>query len=709
MINFRQHEKLVIPITGNLIGVVGPNGSGKSNLFNGIQYTLVGDVPGVVKEKLLRWGASSGYSKLILDEGVTIKRDLVTSSAEMVGKTGGRIHGTIAVNNAVKAMYGLDKELSRQAIFARQAEIDSVLFETASKREQAFQKLCGMGQASTIHRQMGEIISAKFKEPPNYDDQLAVAKQKLVADEARLANLNNSIPTIPDGNAIIRLKTLFTAGSALLPKISRLDSLGTEVAEYKNELLTLSIELTRLEADKSVLDIEDLDVQISGARQFLIEVQAYHTAKENLIKARNSTVIQPPETNEAKLESMTAQYAIANQRWIAAKANYASLKSIFDAISGSDISVCPVCHSHIAEPELVKDELKSKLTELTGLTASDKDPKRLNEAIIEARHSIDKYNKSVSSARALMDSAQHEFEKFKEPMDIDPKAILAEIAVLENTKRIAQQNKDTMVTVLSRRKTIEETTAKKQMEYDKLADDISKQASDFWQYNIGSQELKSAILNDVSAAEKAIDEITKAAYERSRIMGNIEELAKSLNVLKTSIAELEKKREAASGFTSVLKTLTMARDWFHYSNGPRTLSASIVNDMTADINSFLDKLEAPFSVVPNTVNGLAFQCLFHDGRASGVNKLPDAEDLSGGQKILLATAFRLASYCMFANQLGMLSLDEPTVYLDDKNITRFCGFLEKVKEVATALNLQIFIATHERSVIPYMDTVIDLT
>ena len=75
----------------------------------------------------------------------------------------------------------------------------------------------------------------------------------------------------------------------------------------------------------------------------------------------------------------------------------------------------------------------------------------------------------------------------------------------------------------------------------------------------------------------------------------------------------------------------------------------------------------------------------------------------------LAVSFRFGSYCMFANKLGLLSLDEPTVYLDDANVGRFCNLLERVKEVAQQMNLQVIIATHERAVMPFMDTVIDLT
>ena len=59
--NWRQHRKLNIEVKGNLIGIVGANGSGKSNLLKGIQYCLVGDVPGLTKDRLTSWGETDGY------------------------------------------------------------------------------------------------------------------------------------------------------------------------------------------------------------------------------------------------------------------------------------------------------------------------------------------------------------------------------------------------------------------------------------------------------------------------------------------------------------------------------------------------------------------------------------------------------------------------------------------------------------------------
>lgn len=104
---------------------------------------------------------------------------------------------------------------------------------------------------------------------------------------------------------------------------------------------------------------------------------------------------------------------------------------------------------------------------------------------------------------------------------------------------------------------------------------------------------------------------------------------------------------------------------------------------------------------------MTVRVLFTDGRATPETP-PTTDVLSGGEQVQLAVAFRLAIYTMFAGKLGLLSLDEPTAYLDDGNVDRFGVLLSQVRQIAKSMRVQVFMATHERSVLPHMDAVVDL-
>ena len=192
------------------------------------------------------------------------------------------------------------------------------------------------------------------------------------------------------------------------------------------------------------------------------------------------------------------------------------------------------------------------------------------------------------------------------------------------------------------------------------------------------------------------------AAEKARLETTEETIRKT----GTFIDDLVAKKELEGKVKAKVDTLKRVRDWFGYREGPRIMSQNVMRDLTACVNSYLDQFCAPF-VVEAEEEGFGFRCRFTDGRAMP-DPLPDASLLSGGQKVSLAIAFRMAIYMCFGGELGLLSLDEPTAYLDDASIGHLGELLEKVGAVARNKGLQILMATHEKAIMPFLDTKIDL-
>lgn len=109
----------------------------------------------------------------------------------------------------------------------------------------------------------------------------------------------------------------------------------------------------------------------------------------------------------------------------------------------------------------------------------------------------------------------------------------------------------------------------------------------------------------------------------------------------------------------------------------------------------------------SAIGHVTVRCVFTDGRVTS-EPPPEATMLSGGQKIALAVAFRFAVYTMFSGKLGLLSLDEPTAYLDDETIARFADLLGKVREIAVNSDLQVLISTHEAQLGPVFDQTVEI-
>ena len=81
-----------------------------------------------------------------------------------------------------------------------------------------------------------------------------------------------------------------------------------------------------------------------------------------------------------------------------------------------------------------------------------------------------------------------------------------------------------------------------------------------------------------------------------------------------------------------------------------------LEDLTERVNETLVEFRAPFRI--KSGDNLEMTANFENGTVSA------AADLSGGQKMVFALAFRLAVSSLFASQTGMLLLDEPTMGLD---------------------------------------------
>ena len=69
--------------------------------------------------------------------------------------------------------------------------------------------------------------------------------------------------------------------------------------------------------------------------------------------------------------------------------------------------------------------------------------------------------------------------------------------------------------------------------------------------------------------------------------------------------------------------------------------------------------------------------------------------MSGGEKVILALAFRIAVNSLFASDLGLLCLDEPTAGLDDDNMQCLEKALARLKDLSSERGLQCIIVTHE--------------
>src|SRR5690606_10312925 len=111
----------------------------------------------------------------------------------------------------------------------------------------------------------------------------------------------------------------------------------------------------------------------------------------------------------------------------------------------------------------------------------------------------------------------------------------------------------------------------------------------------------------------------------------------------------------------------------------------------------LEKFDADFRV--EATDGASFTGHFVDGR------IQRGERFSVGQRVMLATAFRVAVNFVYA-ELGFLALDEPTAFLDADYIRAFEPVLERLRSLSRSRGWQCVLVTHERELAPLFDSVV---
>lgn len=698
-----QYEDLEIDLSGNLVGIVGHNGTGKSNFLNAIHFAFAGEVPGKTKEQIVRWGCKDGFVEVGFEhegrKGKIVRHAPGTQASLEYGEDS--FSGIRAVNAAISDTLKMDKDVFR-LVFVKQAELDSILFDQASRREVTFQKMCGLGEANRMHRALQDLIQKVFAETGgDIEAEIATLESEKAKSETELAETK-----LHSAEAEKKLAELGPASmlEAEIEKYTLASRLLYAIRSGKAQFDANTTELARLETQlKNLGEVVDVSV-VQAARTELEKARAELSRKEALELARakaEETVMQCSMTVETvKAQEVEGYNGIADlERQVEAETKAVAegralanlYKAAIDAFATCPNPVCPVCGGPI--PQSLAGTLSGKLsackTDSSGLDA-------LSRRLSESRRKASELSARLASLVDTISSNQQ---------------------WLAANPGVGKEHIEGSRKYVSDMQAFADGIAEKAATARNLEWQIRKVSSDIGQY----RDNEASYLRQLS--EKGVPEGT--TYEQSELslagwkerladynkvnagymsdMGAIRNLESRIAGIVRSLADAKRRRDNSENREKAYRVLTKVADWLHYSNGPHKLAARVMDDLTTDTNKFLESLGAPFtvSVDPETL-GYVFS--MNDG---SVESQP-ADALSGGQKVLLAVSFRLASYCMFAGKYGLLTLDEPTAYLDEANVSNFCSLLDSIKSTAVSMDLQILISTHERAVLPYMDSVLDI-
>jgi len=187
--------------------------------------------------------------------------------------------------------------------------------------------------------------------------------------------------------------------------------------------------------------------------------------------------------------------------------------------------------------------------------------------------------------------------------------------------------------------------------------------------------------------------------QAAKLDGQLEALRKQASDHEASIQELRNREAGLSKVRATRALMEEARGVLHRDCLPAVAARAFLTSLNQSLAKQLHEFSAEFAARIN--DDLSFDCIF-DGN------VVSARRLSGGQKVTLAIATQFALYDLLAENLGILVLDEPSVYLDTDHIDCLTDLLEKVKTRAVSTGLQVIVVTHEDRLKRVFDKAIEL-
>lgn len=697
--NWCQHKHRVCQFTRGLVAIIGKIGSGKSNLLGAICWLLTGENPnnGLKAENVSQLSNDDepSYAALEFEHAghlVVVTRHLLPEKEQATLVVDGveAARGDKAVTAYIEKLLGIDSKFMSRFVIVAQNEIFSFIEDGATEVDKFFQKLFGTATAEKcqdlIGKQLNKLVVPEIVEP---SAQLA---GRLLAIDEEIQILDNEIAKLP---ALAAFMAAQAEHNKVIQDWGKRKSLAVELASAETKLADLATRLTQL--DKACTQYDDdlaaLKDVINGHQEThaSAKVALNHLATYKQI-AKTKAVSKARLAEIAELRSRTPAPADINDDDIQAEFVAGSALSIrlqqaqefVTAFTAKGIAECPTCHTPATDIAPALADAEKSIPELKAQLAANKQSYADLVTQRDARVAWEKQDMQLAAEEKQLVAACQDFSNIDVPAT----------------------DESELVKIVSNHESLQKAYS----EIEPLAQGAREKRAKYVGEKGAAAALKTQLLSTISElsvteSAAAVAEtmltllsqqfIKRQDLEKTRAQTNFEreKLADRIAAVAADEAQAEKLR----GWSQVAST---AKDALKVA--PRFVAKRNLQRLEVAINELLQIFSVDFFVRAASDDSPTFVAEFFDGR-----KQP-AKRLSYGQKTVLALAFRVAVNALFAEEIGLLALDEPTAYLDQQRIKALAPVLEKLRELSTARGLQCLLVTHETSLSHLFESAVEL-
>jgi len=698
--NWVHHRELACEFTRGLIAILGENGSGKSSLFGAIRWALTGENPnfGVKADNISQYAkdGEAAYVTLEFEHNghiAEVCRHLLPEKEPSVLCVDGAevARGDKAVTAGIEKLLGVDAKFISRFIIVGQTDIFSFIDDNQTETDKFFQRLFNTTQADRCQDLIGKNL-AKITIPEIVHSAAQLERECAVLSE-QCADLDRQIRELPDFASFLAAQE---KQQKVLQQWARRQHVETELQQLRQQHKDAQAQLARLteELAQHQDNIKALAGATSGraddyatAREALGRWQSYKSvtaAKEKLQTARKSLEQQrqaypePPSPENDLIKQLQVELAAARQELTSVNKFVATFRT-------AGTAQCPVCRT--ATAELQEPLTRAVTVEVPELTKKIADL----EALLTTQQDILHVRKHWETLDVELRARDQQLQATEATLTVVPAPTQTEAELTQQVDEYEQ--------FLQLKKEIEPVVISTQTKCERLNGTLAQLAEREEQLQAEYREIATTVA-DAEFATQTLAALQAAYARRQELEQRKNELSFQYNAVMDTMAETARlERQAAN-----------LRKWVHAAertrtalkNAPRLVAQRNLQLLENSINELLQIFGVNFSVKVATDGTPSFIAEFFDGRRQV------AQRLSIGQKTVLALAFRVAVNSMFADEIGLLALDEPTASLDAPRVKALAPVLAKLRELSTAKGLQCLLVTHATSLSHLFESTIEL-
>jgi DNA repair exonuclease SbcCD ATPase subunit len=707
--DFCQFRNARFDFTPGLNLVVGPNGSGKSNMLKAVYGAITGDFrsrnEGVTSDNIsqlaedrscgrvqcwLKHGGATVFVSRVLHKDGKLASRLELNNAGHVTTYG----KTTEVTNQVLEILGVSPRMLADYVFVDQWAVFSFLTATPADRARAFQRLFGTDKAEAIYKAAGDQLNRLvITDTGTTADSI---RAELAGCQKHVAELLTGLESFTDVPDTYSPET--DPDNKLLQDAYKRNRLTVEVDEHIEQVRRLNeaIRARQTDADELNVNLETMTTyviesgsSVSAARDQLADWRRWRDMEQTRHYYDQLIAEHRRELRRFGDRPKATDAVVSEDKLTGIRLLIDTLQTKYDherrRLECGKLGVCPTCGQstigtvNVAEQTAYVERISNKLTDLqTSLAVS--------EAYYKGLDGWERGHQALVDKLTWAEDALAKLSYVGRP-GRDEDELKAYLARTEDMTTAAEETAQDLAAVRT-------ALARDEAELKVHTNELARKRPEL---------LAVSDVPDEDEIKRRLSERYKRFVAKCKLQMALRHAQETVQREETRLRDLEAVEAEATRLRAWQGRLTAIRNVYHRDSAPRIAAQNYLEVIQEEVNNTLEQFDCDYRVRAD--EGLSFAAAFVKGPKAGA--LQPAGRLSGGEKVLLGIAFRVAVNALFAKDIGLLVLDEPTAGLDRDNLGCLEVAFQRLRALSHSRGLQIVMVTHEEN-LPAADNLIEI-